>query len=194
MTTIYVAGFDPSFNNFGIVTAGVCIETQEVFIFDMELVASKPDKAVRKVVRKNSEDLARARVLQQAMAGACEGKTIAFAEVPVGSQSARAMASYGVCVGVLASCPIPLVEVTPSEVKMAGAGTKTASKDDMIQWAVAKHPNAPWRRTKRNGVMVLTNDNEHLADALAAIYAGMATEQFRLFAAAVRASVRGSLL
>jgi hypothetical protein len=69
--------------------------------------------------------------------------------------------------------------VTPTEVKLAATGNKNASKQEMIDWAVEAHPEASWLRHKRKGVMELTAANEHLADALAAIYAGVLTDQFK---------------
>ena len=178
--SIKVLGCDPSLNNFGLVKASVDMDTLEVSIESMFLACPpKIDAATKKAVRKNSDDLRRARFQQKAFAEYCKGSAITIVEVPVGSQSARAMASYGICVGVLASSPIPMIEVNPTEVKLTAVGTKTASKADMIEWAMAKHPEAEWILRKSKGVMVPTNANEHLADAIAAIYAGIATEQFK---------------
>lgn len=89
------------------------------------------------------------------------------------------MKSYGVCMGVLAGIGIPMIQVTPDEVKRAGAGKKTASKAEMIHWAVHQYPDASWLRQKRNGVMELLMKNEHLADAVAAVRAGMATDEYK---------------
>ncbi len=104
-------------------------------------------------------------------------------DVPVGSQSARAMASYGICVGVLGALRangIPFFEVTPNEVKLAGAGNKTATKQEMIAWAMTKHPEANWPTYKQNGkIMVSEAKAEHQADAVATIYAGMACNSFK---------------
>jgi len=180
MSEIKIVSFDPSLCNFGIAT--LTLDTEDNSIKVNTLILAKPtkaDNATKKSVRKNSDDLRRARWLQKHMVDSCKGAAIAIAEVPVGSQSARAMASYGICLGVLASCPIPLIEVTPAEVKMVSVGKKTASKAEMIAWATKKHPEGNWNTRKLKGEMVLTNDNEHLADAVAAAYAGMESEQFK---------------
>jgi Holliday junction resolvasome RuvABC endonuclease subunit len=111
-----------------------------------------------------------------------------FTEIPHGSQSARAMASYGFSIGILASCPIPLVQVQAAETKMAAVGTRTASKEEMIHWASQTYPNLPWKRypkdvvfrgkvTRRAGE--IHEDQEHLADALAVVHAGVKTDQFQ---------------
>lgn len=169
---VKVLGMDPSLSNWGIVHADLDIDTLEVRVDFMKLIETEPGKI--KQVRKNSDDISRAQMLHGEVLLAQTGSTVAFCEVPHGSQSARAMASYGICVGVLGGLRVPLIELSASEVKLAALGFKTASKEEMIEAAVAKHPDAPW--IKRGGKM--TAKNEHLADALFAIYAGIQTPQF----------------
>lgn len=93
------------------------------------------------------------------------------------------MASYGICVGVLGALRaqgIPFFEVNAAEVKLASFGKKDASKLDMIEWAMKKHPEAPWPMFKQNGVdQVSQGKAEHMADATAAIYAGIASKTFQ---------------
>jgi len=174
---IKILGLDPSLSNFGIVSVDFNLLTNEIVkVNKIRLVETSTTK--EKNVRKNSDDLNRAVQLVSALLEESKDHHIAIAEVPVGSQSARAMASYGVCIGVLAGCPIPMIQVKPDEVKIAACGNKTASKSDMISWASLKHPEANWLTVKRNGVPTLTNKNEHPADALAAVYAGIRTDQF----------------
>jgi len=188
MASINIVGLDPSLNNLGIVEAQIDIDTFEVKVARLMLAQPpKADNATKKAVRKNSDDLRRARFLQSALTEVCRGASLAIAEVPVGSQDARAMASYGICIGVLSSCPVPMIEVTPTEVKLSAVGKKTASKAEMIAWAMDKHPDANWKMRKRKGELVPTNDNEHLADAIAAIYAGIQTEQFKQAVSMMRA-------
>ena len=178
-----VIGVDPSFCNFGITTAELDIENMQYRVKDMHLVESQDNAKKLKVVRKNSDDLRRARLLYEGFTKACEGVSFAFVEIPVGSQSARAMASYGICIGVLASCSVPMIQVTATEVKLAGTGIKTATKEEMIEAAIKMHPYAPWMVHMRNGATYkkgdLMADNEHLADALFAIEAGIWTDQFK---------------
>jgi len=184
MSKVKIVSLDPSLRNFGIAKITLNTATNKIVVAD--LILAKPDmanKSVKKTVRKNSDDLRRARWLHSHMIRATEGAVVAIAEVPVGSQSARAMASYGICIGVLAGLKIPLIEVTPNEVKLVSVGKKTASKAEMIEWATDKHPEGNWRTRNLKGKSVMTNDNEHLADAVAACYAGMETEQFKMMMA-----------
>jgi hypothetical protein len=136
-----------------------------------------------KQVRQNSLDLETAHQLAMAALAFAQGAQAIFVEVPVGSQSARAMASYGVCIGVLGALRatgIPFIEVTPTEVKLASHGSKTATKTQMIAWAMAAHPEAPWPTYKQNGELLVSEAKaEHMADATGAIYAGIRTPSFK---------------
>ena len=172
---IKIVGVDPALRNFGFAHALVDIDTGEVEITKLVLATTEADKKSAKVVRKNSDDLNRAQILHDALVNECKDATYAFVEVPVGSQSARAMASYGICVGVLTACPVPMIQLTPYEVKIAATGDKQAAKEEMIEWATALHPDANW--LLRAGKPILAN--EHLADAVAAVYAGLNTLQFK---------------
>ena len=179
--TIKVVGQDPSLRNWGLAVGTLNLETKKLTIDLLDL--TNPVLPTGKQVRQNSTDLESAFQLYKGAMTAAEGAHAVFVEVPVGSQSARAMASYGVCVGVLGALRangIPFFEVTPTEVKLAGPGNKTASKQDMIKWAMAKHPEANWPMYKQNGSTIVSEAKaEHMADAVAAIYAGISCNAFQ---------------
>jgi Holliday junction resolvasome RuvABC endonuclease subunit len=84
-------------------------------------------------------------------------------------------------IGILAGCPKPLFQIQPSETKLATVGTKTASKEEMIEWAVEAYPNAPWFRLRDKPGGKIIAKNEHIADALAVVHAGLETDQFAQF-------------
>lgn len=178
-TVIKVAGLDPSLSNLGICYADLVYENGvwRPVITELILQETKPDK--NKQVRKNSDDVRRARELVHAIRGVEEVTHMIFAEVPVGSQSARAMASYGISVGTLAVIDRPLIQVDPNSVKMVATGIRTASKNQMIDAAMSEQPGAPW--LTRGGKPL--GKNEHLADAYFAIKAGLKTDQFKGMAA-----------
>lgn len=174
-----VTGVDISLNNIGIAHA-IVHDSMTIDVQSIELIQpDKADKDTKKQVRKNSDDLRRARELHRGLQKAIKDADIVAVEIPFGSQSARAMASYGICIGVLSCINKPFIEVTPSEVKLAGAGTKTATKGEMIDWAYSIYPQINWKTMNRGGRKVLTSDNEHPADAIAAIYAATKTDQFK---------------
>ena len=178
---IQVVGFDPSLRNWGI-AKGV-IDIQEQCLVVQQLHVTQPVLSKAKQIRQNSQDLEAARQLyEEAFTFAKEAQAI-FVEVPIGSQSARAMASYGICVGVLGglrASGIPFFEVTPTMVKKASCGNATASKHDMITWAMNNHPEAPWPMySEHNKLLVSEAKAEHMADAIGAIYAGVQDNQFK---------------
>jgi len=179
--TIKVVGQDPSLRNWGLAIATYDLGTKLIHVD--KLIVTQPVISKGKQVRQNSLDLEASHQLFKGAMAAAEGAQAVFVEVPVGSQSARAMASYGVCVGVLGALRasgIPFFEVTPTEVKLAGPGKKTASKQDMISWAMARHPEANWPTYMQYGqVEVSEAKAEHLADAVAAIYAGLSSNPFQ---------------
>lgn len=182
LETIKVVGLDPSLRNWGIAQGNVVPGQPSTLQIDHVQVIN-PDLPKGKQVRQNSLDLESAKQLCEGAMKAAEGAQAIFVEVPVGSQSARAMASYGVCVGVLGSLRamgIPIFEVTPSEVKLAGPGRATATKLQMIEWAMNRHPEANWPTyTQKGKVLVNTSKAEHQADATATIHAGMASNIFQ---------------
>jgi Holliday junction resolvasome RuvABC endonuclease subunit len=73
---------------------------------------------------------------------------------------------------------VPLVEVTPTEVKMASVGSKTATKEEMITWAVSKYPDINW---PKHGKSISAAKAEHMADAIGALHAGVLTSTFKHF-------------
>ena len=181
MASLRVVGLDPSLNNWGIATGLLCSVAGTLEIISLSVTC--PDLPTGKQVRQNSKDLEAAHQLAERAIAATKGAHAVFVEVPVGSQSARAMASYGVCVGVLGALRaigIPFFEVTPTEVKLVSVGSKTASKKQMIDWATGRYPNAPWPTYKQNGKILYTESKaEHMADAIAAIHAGARLSAFQ---------------
>lgn len=174
---IRILGIDPALNNVGLVLSEVDVNNMTVNITDMFLL--KTENQSGKVVRKNSDDLRRANEIFEAVEDHCSRADIVMAEIPVGTQSARGAMSNGICVGVLASIKKPLIQVTPSEAKLVATGRKTATKAEMIEWATRMYPLAGWLQYKRGGKLLYTDSNEHLADAVAIIHAGIKTQQFR---------------
>jgi len=180
MSVVKVVGMDPSMSNWGI-AVGLLDVNQETLTID-HLAVLKPEVPSGKQVRQNSKDLARAAELYAGALLQVTGAKAIFVEAPVGSQSARAMASYGICMGVLGALRVAghgFIELTPTEVKLAGHGTKGATKQQMIDWALRTHPEAPWPTFTREGqTKVSAVKAEHMADAVAAIHAGLKTPEF----------------
>ncbi len=181
MTQIRVVGLDPSLRNWGWSQGWFDLRTGELAIHQVGVVNTKPVDG--KQVRQNSKDLEAARQLSLGVQEFLYGAQAVFAEVPVGSQSSRAMASYGICVGVLGALRaqgIPFFEVTPNEVKLITGHGKQATKRQMIQWAYDQHPSANWPfQTQKGKTTIVESKAEHMADSVAAIHAGIAGNEFQ---------------
>lgn len=181
MSLITVVGMDPSLRNWGLAVGTYNLLTGELLIDEVHV--AQPILPTGKQVRQNSLDLESAYQLAIPALIAAKAAQAIFVEVPIGSQSARAMASYGICVGILGAIRasgIPFYEVTPTEVKVIATGKKTATKLDMINWATTKHPEANWPTyTQKGKTLIVEGKAEHMADAVGAIYAGLASNQFK---------------
>lgn len=183
MNKIKVAGLDPSMSNWGFAIADLDLDTLEISDIQLTLIETAPSK--EKQLRKNSCDLERSRTLYKAIQDKTKDVAISFVEVPHGSQSARAMASYGMCMGLLASIQsYSMIQLSEAQLKIATLGRKTGTKEEAITWAINQHPEANWLRKKDT----ILKKNEHLADALAAIYAGMKSDDFKNALAILRFS------
>ena len=177
-----VVGFDPSLRNWGIAVGYLYLQdNNRLEIKTLDIV--QPELPKGKQVRQNSLDVETARLLAEGAVKYLKDVDAVFVEVPIGSQSARAMASYGICVGILGTIRamgIPFFEVSPEEVKRASVGIKTATKAQMIQWAVENYPNANWPTCKSKGVtQIVAGKAEHMADAIATIRAGIICQPFQ---------------
>lgn len=181
---IRVLGIDPSLRNMGLAIMELDLESMKLNVSALTLARTERSKG--KKVRVSSDDLRAAKEMCGALATAADGVAVGFAEVPSGAQSARGALSNGIAIGILASSPVPLIEVTPTEVKLATVGTKTASKEEMIEWAMEAYPDAPWLMRKHNGILKPIADNEHLADACAVVHAGIRTDDFKRLVAMTR--------
>ena len=179
---IKVVGLDPSLRNWGWSSGSYDPRDQSLFIDTVGVI--QPVIPEGKQVRVNSNDLLSAEQLMVGVWEVVTGAAAVFVEVPVGSQSSRAMASYGICVGVLGSLRahgIPFIELTPTEVKLV-TGKKTASKQEMIEWATKRFPHANWpTQTKKGITSFVESKAEHMADACAAAVAGINNQQFKQF-------------
>lgn len=181
MRKLQVVGFDPSMNNWGIAFGEYSPLTGDLSLNNLHVI--QPEKPTGKTVRTSSKDLIGAEQLGTGVLGALNQADAIFVEVPVGSQSASAMKGYGICIGILGllrASGTPFFELTPNDIKLAGPGKKTASKREMIEWAYYKHPIDAWPfKTEKGKRTIIESKAEHMADAVAAIHAGIALPEFQ---------------
>lgn len=178
---IVVVGFDPSLRNWGI-AKGIYVPAEHKLIVN-HLDVIRPTISEGTAVRKNAKDVEASEQLATGAWAVMEGVQAVFAEVPHSGQNSRGAIGYGVCVGVLGALStsgIPLYQVSEGEVKKATTGNLKAEKKDTIAWAMQKHPEAPWPMQTQLGVTtVVAGRAEHMADAIGAIYAGIASKPFQ---------------
>lgn len=175
---IPVLGMDPSLRNWGMAFSHLDLETGVLDTPDLSLIKTA-EEPKGKQVRQNSYDIEAAEELASGVMPLAQQAKVIFVEVPVGSQSAAAMKGYGVCIGILGAiraAGIPIIEVSEAESKKVMTTRRTATKDEMIQAGMAWYPNANWPMQRGN---VTAGRAEHMADAIAAIHAGVLTQQFQ---------------
>lgn len=170
MATLTIAGLDPAVSNLGMSKGKLDIETGILTLEDIGLVHTEKTKL--KGTRVNIDDIERCKQLYNGMNTFLEGVDVVCVEIPVGSQSARAMMSYGACCMLTASIDLPVIPVLPHEVKLAACNNKNATKEDMIQWVKDTYPYVEFPKAKAK--------TEHIADSVATIHAAVLTDSFKL--------------
>lgn len=186
MPKLRVIGFDPSMSNWGIAAGTYDTDTKQLSLKTIEVIQTS--KGQNKQVRTNSDDMDRSQQIVRELQKYIDAKPHAvFVEVPVGSQSAAAMKSYGVCVGILGALRaqgVPIYPLAPDVLKQHATGSKTASKADMINWAVTRYSQLDWPTLRGK---VIASKAEHMADAVAAVETGLKDPSFLQIAAVLQA-------
>ena len=171
---------DPSLNNWGLAYGMYDPGKDALTINTIELTQTLPTKT--RTMRVNTDDLQRAKLLSDAAFRSVQQVDAVFVEVPYGSQSARAMVSYGVCIGILASLRtkgIPFFEISYLQVKLVTIGKSAASKEQITNRAIELHPHLDWPKTTKKGKTTYAGSCHHMADAIGAIEAGVLTNEFQ---------------
>lgn len=191
MPTIKVVGLDVALTHTGIAKGLYDTDTGAFSIEQVTMVVTENQRGKAKIVRQNSDDLRRCQEIFGALVLHCRGAEAVFSEVPTGAQSARAALSFGMVIGLLSGLTAmpgfsaSFIQVLPQEVKLAiPGGSKTTSKEEIVHWAAETWPGAGWKQDAKGKFLIpglgkLTADNEHMADAVAAINAGVRTPEFR---------------
>lgn len=175
---IPVLGMDPSLRHWGLSEATLDLTTG-VLSTPVGTVI-EPKDLTGKNIRVNSNDQWLAEQLARPVLEASKKAQCIFVEVPIGSQSARAMASYAICVGILGvlrAMGISYIQVAPDDNKRVFTGNKNATKKDMINQLINHYPEVILPRGKTVGS--IGDKAEHIADATAAIHAGVRTTEFQ---------------
>ena len=70
-----------------------------------------------------------------------------------------------------------MICVNATETRMEITGKASATKQQGIDWASGLYPDANWPKLKDQ---IITSKAEHMADAVAAVHAGIKTETFKM--------------
>lgn len=187
---VRVVGLDPAIKNFGIIRARIDLYTSAITVDHTRLVQTEKETA--KTVRKSSDDLRRAQEIAEAVRAEIDvsGAKFVISEIPSGAQSARAAFLLGAALGIIGSLTVPIIQVSPLDTKIASVGDKAATKEQIIQWAFGLYPKLPWilcdRDSKNHKKGDLHDDNEHVADAIGVVHAGIRKPEFKQALALLR--------
>lgn len=171
---------DPSMSNWGLITAYLYLDNDELEVEELHVIQPEKQKDAKQV-RTNSKDINIAEQLIQGIIPHLEDADVIIAEVPVAGQNARACVSYAMCVSIIGAINTSfpkVIEVTPGEVKLNVK--KNASKQEMIEWATKKHPEADWKyKTIKGKRTIIASHAEHVSDAIGALYAALKTAELK---------------
>lgn len=179
-----IIGLDPS-----LTCTGICVVTYEgrpEQNVKLGWIKTEPQSKKRRIFS-GDDDVRRLKLILDAIEATWAGESPpssalsvdVVAEMPAGSQSYRGAVVIGMMVGWITTwCydrNLQLRWVTPSDVKVALAGKKGASKDEMVVAAVRLLSSIPNQGGARAGSVVLPKatkpGREAMADALGVVIA-----------------------
>lgn len=171
-----IAGIDPALRNTGIAIAEFDSAKAKLIITDLYLVSTTPE-----INTMQGEDtLRRCKEIYKKVMEHTKDCELVVAEIPTGGSNNKTAFALGAgFTAALVGLPQPLITVSPYEVKNAALPdypAKLRNKAAMVAWAIEKHPEAPWPAYPFQGKFnPIKNIDyiEHLADAIASIYAGL---------------------
>lgn len=169
-----VVGLDPSFRNLGIAIGYMNTQDGSLTIKELHTIKTEP-KPKKSKLSTSSWDITQARLLYDALQLYTSDADVVCVEVPYGSQDVKAAVGRGICLGVLSTIPCKnVINITPQSSKKI-LGNKSATKADSVAWASNLHPEAPWSKSRGR---ITIGPNEHVADAILAIYSAANQQDF----------------
>jgi crossover junction endodeoxyribonuclease RuvC len=163
----FLAGVDPGFANLGY----TLYDSQEDKILSSGVIRTKKDQSKR--AREDNAD--RFAYLLQEFSTVMPSE-IDFLFVEGMSQPRDSRAAWKLALGwgvVLAWCyqnNIPLIQITPTDIKYGVTGSRTASKQEVIRHIRKRRKDVTWPKA--------TTKHEHVADAVGALLVGMKDPRF----------------
>lgn len=169
-----IVGLDPSFRNWGVAVCSLSSDFH-LTVDKVHTIATVADPSIK---LKSMDDINCANALYFELRELLDQADVVVAEVPTGSQTASGMKGHGICLGLLGMIQSHhhLVQVSPYDIKNLLGGS--ATKQQVIAYVHNLHPEA-LPKDKRTGQPLMKG--EHVADAIASIYAAARTPEFKTF-------------
>jgi len=189
---IAVLGLDPGLRRTGYAVARVDA-SKRVITEVLEFGTLCTERQTEKAIRKTSDDLRRAEFHAVALQEIVRKNEIQIVSMEMSTTTPYTYPtfSFGVMLGIAASLGSPIIQVLPYELKKAVTGDSQGTKRAIVAWAmkITASSDLTWPTSSRSNKLGLKYEGrpvsaaaEHPADALAAIEAGLQTDQFRLAA------------
>lgn len=170
-----VLAIDPGIASTGICLAnlnGATLKPYRVGYFQTKGVPKK-----KRIGSKSSEDYSRIKQVMRYLGRIIRKHkpSLIAAEIPVGGAPNAAAAKYlamatAVMVSIEVRFKVPLIQISPHDVKMRFTGNKKAKKPEIIEKAMRLHGNLKgW--PKKPGGAYAAGKLEHPSDAVAILYA-----------------------
>jgi Holliday junction resolvasome RuvABC endonuclease subunit len=162
----HILGVDTGFRNFGIAKLQFNSKGQ-LELLGAEVI--KTEKSAKKQeTLASSDNLRRVAELTEAVAAWFDEELLAVCcEAMSLPRQASVSCKIGLAFGVLGALAqqhgVPIIQVSPQNLKLAVAGSKSATKEEIIAAVGKQFPTTPWPRA--------TGLHEHMADAVGAVLA-----------------------
>src|SRR5690606_6833193 len=176
--SVFVLGIDPGFASVGLCAA--LIGPDRILVVSVAVVRTEPSGKKRHI-RAADDNLERARAIAKEIARWVDdwNPVAICAESMSFPRSASSAAKIAMCWGTIASIAeahrLPVLQATPQEIKLAVAGCKTASKEE-VQAAVEGHLSPFAAKCIEE---IPRSQREHVYDASAAVLACEDSEVIR---------------
>lgn len=172
-----VLGLDPALCNFGI--AAMDLLPGEERIIELQVLRTEPSAKKRRVGAVE-DDARRVSELAAGLAAAVKkhqpvALVVEATGAGKGSKAVRAMAlAFSVALTIARLAALPVVQVSPLDVKRAMTGRKKAEKDEILLAVEQRYPDLEWPTDVPKGCW------EHAADAVGAVVAALDSDTLRM--------------
>ena len=182
---MHLIGLDIAFTNTGMVSVHIGDDNEPILNSCMVIETSKNETSER--VSSTLDNLQRAQKIHAAIKEMFDEARPDLVVVesmswPRNASSATKMAmSWGAIAPLLGE--IPIIEVSPQDIKLVVAGSKSASKEQVQHGVLHLIPSSAWVRDVVETQIRKASLREHCYDALGAVLAAQRTEKYRLLRA-----------